>query len=234
VITTSRKTGFIRQTVQIGCFLLWAICSSSALHAEEPTAPSVLIQSLFEAMNTRLKADQDQIAQDRTHLVKVGDEVLAPYVAFDRMAQRILGKHWKDINDDQQQRYTQAFRNRVASTLAAQYNPTVDYDLNVMGERRNDRGNQAIVRTEVMDKSTGKKYAVDYSFLLSQSVGRWMVYDIAVEGVSVLQSFRTATAEDFGRHGIEYLIQQLENREPGTESGSTDISKTEAAPSESI
>lgn len=207
---------FFQYRSRAAIWLLGLVLSMYGLAAtaeEEPTAPSVLIESLFKEMNQRLQADQQKIAEDQQYLLTVGEEVLGPYVAFDRMAQRILGKHWRDITAEQRERYTQAFKNRVAVTLASQYDPSIDYGLAVLGERRNSKGNQAIVRSEVTDNNSGKKYTIDYSFLFSSSEQRWMVYDISVEGVSVLQSFRTATAEDFSRYGIEHLISQLEKGE---------------------
>jgi len=125
------------------------------------------------------------------------------------MAKQILGKNWRKITPDQRERYTQAFKQRVSSSIVAQYDPGKEYDLKVTGFRTNDADDRAIVNSEVTERDTGKKYQISYKLYLDRKTDHWMVYDVAVEGVSVLQSFKTASAEDFRRNGIEYMINEL-------------------------
>ncbi|MDX1694224.1 MAG: ABC transporter substrate-binding protein [Ketobacteraceae bacterium] len=172
--------------------------------------PDRLIERLFDEMNERLQKEKEKVAQDRTLLVDIGEEVLGPYVSFDKMAMQILGKHWRRITEDQQDRYTAAFKNRVSYAMASQYDPEQKYELTVTDSKFNDRGNRALVKSEVVNKSSSKKYLIDYKLFYSKKNDNWMVYDVIVEGVSMLQSFKTASNEEMSRKGIESLIAQLE------------------------
>jgi ABC-type transporter MlaC component len=176
----------------------------------EGVKPDLLIEQLFDVMNNRLQKDKDKIAADRTLLVEIGEEVLGPYVSFDKMAMQILGKNWRKITEDQQTRYTAAFKNRVSYAMASQYDPEQAYALDVTDSKFNKRGNRALVKSEVANKSSGKKYLIDYKLFYSKKNDNWMVYDVIVEGVSMLQSFKTASNEEMSRNGIESLIAQLE------------------------
>lgn len=188
--------------------------------AEAMVPPDKLITNLFNEVNTRMQNDKAKIAADKSHLVVIGEEVLVPYVSFETMAKQILGKNWRKISPDQQDRYTVAFKERVSSSIVAQYDPAKQYALQITGSRTNDKGDRAMVSSDVTDKTTGQKYQISYKLFTDKKVNRWQVYDVAVDGVSVLQSFKSASAEDFKRNGIEYMIAQLE-RAPDTAAETT-------------
>ncbi|MCG8673451.1 MAG: ABC transporter substrate-binding protein [Pseudomonadales bacterium] len=172
--------------------------------------PDKLIGQLFDAMNDRLQASRELVAADRSVLINIGEEVLGPYVSFDKMAKQILGKHWRKITKDQQSRYTAAFKNRVSFAMASQYDPEQEYSLDVKGAKFNRKKNKALVKSSVANESSGKKYLIDYKLYYNKKNDNWQVYDVIVEGVSMLQSFKTASNEQMSRKGIEFLIAQLE------------------------
>ena len=88
--------------------------------------------------------------------------------------------------------------------------------MEVTGQRLNDKGDRAAVSSVVTDLSNANKLNISYKLFKSRKTNNWQVYDVVVEGVSVLQSFKTASAEDFKRNGIEYMIAQLQNNEKDT------------------
>ena len=190
--------------------VLLGVLSLNVQASTESTQPDKLITQLFDEMNQRLQTEKEKVAADRHLLVQIGEEVLGPYVSFDKMAMQILGKNWRKITEDQQNRYTSAFKNRVSYAMASQYDPEQTYALEVTDSKFDDRGVRALVKSEVVNKSSGKKYLIDYKFFLDKKTGNWMVYDVIVEGISMLQSFKTASNEEMSRNGIESLIAQLE------------------------
>lgn len=216
-ITTKLKMEFMVKLYQritqllsivVACFVFGGL-----VQAQEVSQPDKLVESLFETMNKRLQDDADKIEADRDHLIEIGNEILAPYVSFETMAKQILGKNWRKITPEQRTRYTQAFRQRVSVAMVSQYDPTKKYNLLVTGHRLNTKGDRAAVGSEVTEIGSANKYNISYKLFKSRKTNNWQVYDVVVEGVSVLQSFKTASAEDFKRNGIEYMIAQLENQE---------------------
>lgn len=187
----------------------------------EMESPDQLIIKLFKQVSQRVKQDEAKIMEDKAHLIQIGEELLVPYVSFETMAKQILGKNWRKITPDQQKRYTLAFKERVSSTIIAQYDPGKDYELIITGSRTNDAGDRAAVSSELTEKQSGKKYQISYRLFLDKKLKRWQVYDVAADGVSVLQSFKSASAEEFKRNGIEYMIAQLSKApEPKENEGS--------------
>ena len=208
----------VKSIQQFFIALLVVMGVSSVAFAADTSAPDKLISSLFEGVNERLKQDPDKIAADRNHLIVIGDELLAPYVSFETMSKQILGKNWRKISPDQRKRYTEAFRQKVSFSVVSQYDPTKKYDMEVTGQRLNDKGDRAAVSSVVTDLSNANKLNISYKLFKSRKTNNWQVYDVVVEGVSVLQSFKTASAEDFKRNGIEYMIAQLQNEKDTPES----------------
>ena len=208
----------VKSIQQFFIALLVVMGVSSVAFAADTSAPDKLISSLFEGVNERLKQDADKIAADRNHLIVIGDELLAPYVSFETMSKQILGKNWRKISPDQRKRYTEAFRQKVSFSVVSQYDPTKKYDMEVTGQRLNDKGDRAAVSSVVTDLSNANKLNISYKLFKSRKTNNWQVYDVVVEGVSVLQSFKTASAEDFKRNGIEYMIAQLQNEKDTPES----------------
>lgn len=208
------NTGKPFHSLLVGLLMILTAISSSIAHAE-PAAPDKLIESLFVEINQRVKQDEKKIKADRTYLITIGNEILLPYVSFETMSKQILGKNWRKITPDQRTRYTDAFKKRVSYSLVSQYDPAKEYDLNVTGSRFNSNKDRAAVSSVVTEKSGTGKYNISYKLFVDKKSGNWKVYDVVVEGVSVLQSFQTASAEDFKRNGIESMIAQLENTQTG-------------------
>ena len=193
-------------------WLILCLSGSLAYSADVPP-PDKLIESLFSEVNKRVQKDHQKIEADKTYLITIGNEVLLPYVSFETMAKQILGKNWRKITPDQRTRYTDAFRNRVSVAMVSQYDPSKKYNLEVTGSRLNSEGDRAAVNSVVTEATGANKYNISYKLFVDRKTSKWMVYDVVVEGVSVLQSFKTASAEDFKRNGIEYMIAQLQNTE---------------------
>ena len=200
-------SSLIRATVVfIGLMLAHSAWAAGAASA----APDKLITNLFNEVTSRIQQDKAQIAADKNHLITIGEEVLLPYVSFETMSRQILGKNWRNITPEQQKRYTAAFQNRVSTSIVAQYDPAKEYLLVITSSRASDAGDRAVVNSDVTEKGAAQKYQISYKLFLDKKTGHWQVYDMAVDGISVLQSYKTASAEDFRRNGIEYMIAQLE------------------------
>ena len=191
--------------------LLMSVTMVQAKDKDAPDTPDALVSEIFEKVNQELKENEAKIREDKFFLKTLAESLLSPYVSFETMSKQILGKNWRKITPDQRVRYTEAFKNRVSLTMVNQYDPNREYDFKVTGARTNQQGDRAAVATEVVDKSNGTKYNISYKMFVDRQTKNWQVYDVAVEGVSVLQSFKTASAEDFKRNGIEYMIAQLED-----------------------
>ena len=157
----------LSQFLSLGHAIVLALLAALAFSVPAGAAgnvipPDQLITNLFHEVTNRVQQDEDKVNADKTHLIAIGNELLVPYVSFETMAKQILGKNWRKISAEQQKRYTEAFRERVSTSIVNQYDPAKKYDLKVTSSRQNEAGDRAAVNSEVFERLTGKKYLISY------------------------------------------------------------------------
>ncbi len=128
------------------------------------------------------------------------------YFDFREMAKRSLGRPWKNMTPAQREEFVRTFRELLersyGNRLSEYHNQTVRY-----GKVR-IKGRRAFVNTEVVDAE--KTTPVRYS-LIHKKKG-WRVYDIKVEGMSLVSTYRTDFKQSVSKNGIDGFIQALKRR----------------------
>lgn len=137
---------------------------------------------------------------------------------FRAISMRALGRNWRDFSDPQRDQFTEAFTELLKNT----------YLNRVKGEERSEKvefleqdlitDNRAVVRTLLHTEDT--QIPIDYSLLLRGD--EWRVYDVNIEGVSMVKNYRTQFAEILNNESPDALIERvkeknIENQEERTE-----------------
>jgi phospholipid transport system substrate-binding protein len=142
-------------------------------------------------------------------LYKVVDEVFLPHVDVDFAAQQVLGKYWRTADAGQRKRFVTAFYQSLLHTYG---DALVDFTadrLRVLPYQGDPAADRGTVRTEIR-RSNGSLVAVNYS-MRKTAAGEWKAWDVVIEGISYVKSFR----EDFGleieQKGLEAVIRRLES-----------------------
>jgi len=194
------------------------LCAGPAIAADaiDASSPQVLIESSSKLLFADLDANRAKYKKDITQLYKVVDTVFLPHVDVDFAAQQVLGKHWRTANPDQRKRFVTAFYRSLLTTYG---DALVDFTgdrMKVLPFQGDASQPRASVRTEIR-RSNGATVAVAYS-LRKDAAGAWKVWDVVIEGISYVKSFR----EDFGleidQKGLDALLQRLESQvaKPGS------------------
>jgi phospholipid transport system substrate-binding protein len=205
-----KMSSFTRRSVWIPA-LLFALLPAVALPAMpaiDNSSPMKLIDTSSRALLADLDANRASYRKDINGLYKVIDKVFLPHVDVDFAAQQVLGKHWRTATPEQRKRFIDAFYKSMLTTYG---DALVDFTgdrMKVLPFQGDAAAPRASVRTEIK-RSNGATVAVSYN-LRKTDAGVWKVWDVVVEGISYVKSFR----EDFGvkidRDGIDGLLKQLE------------------------
>jgi phospholipid transport system substrate-binding protein len=127
---------------------------------------------------------------------------------FDDMSRRILAQHWKDGSPQEQEEFVRLF----TELLERAYLTSIGYyplgSITFKDESIN--GSYAQVLSRMVDGSGGS-IAIEYRLI--ESVGRWAVYDVAVDGISLVSSYRSQFNSILRRHSLAELLEQLQTRE---------------------
>jgi phospholipid transport system substrate-binding protein len=202
---------FSRRSSMVSVVLL-LLAPFAGVQAAEVTIDNSTPQKLIDSSSRGLLADLDAnraaYRKDINGLYKVIDRVFLPHVDVDYAAQQVLGKHWRTATPEQRKRFVDAFYQSLLTTYGDALLEFTGDRMRVLPFQGDVAAPRASVRTEIK-RSNGATVAVNYT-LRKNPAGVWKVWDVVIEGISYVKSFR----EDFGleidQKGLDALLQRLE------------------------
>ncbi len=183
-------------------FLFW----SNAVHAKE--APDVLLKRVTQELITVLRQEDSSLRKNPDQIYAVIDKILVPYVDWEAMSQWVVGRSaWMNASATQRQQFSKEFRDLLirtyASTLRAYNNQTIDYSPIRGGVQGKNR-----IQIASFIKEPGRE-PIRVNYRLADKGSSWKVYDISIEGVSLLKGFQAQFAPEIRQSGIDSLIKRL-------------------------
>jgi phospholipid transport system substrate-binding protein len=179
-----------------------AASPSTQAPAANASTPDELIKNTFEEAKAIVKKTHDP-----RELRRIAEQKLLPYFDFAMMTRLAVGPGWRNATPAQQQALVDAFRSLLVNTYTSALNEAsslLDKTLEVKPVQT--KGNDATVRTVV--KGPGRPpVAIDYRM---QNSSGWKVYDVVVEGVSLVTTYRNEFNEQVRKAGVDGLIKTLE------------------------
>jgi phospholipid transport system substrate-binding protein len=187
----------------------WMGAAFNAAAAPVDTPPDVLVR---ETANQVLKVIR--ITKDKAALRAAAEKIVLPHFDFTAMTQLAVGRHWREATPAQRKALENAFRELLINTYTAALNVAAigeeEVDIKPFAMKPGDK--DAAVRT-VVRAPNRPPVAVDYRML--RRADGWKVYDIVVENLSLVTTYRDTFSSEIARSGIDGLIKALEakNRE---------------------
>jgi phospholipid transport system substrate-binding protein len=171
--------------------------------------PSKLVQAAAEGMLKELDANRDAFRKDPSKLNPVIEKYLLPHFDTQYSARLVLGKHWRDATEDQRKRFVDAFYQSLLYTYGdAMIDFTADR-LKVLPTKVAPTDERATVRTEIK-RSNGTKVGVNYS--LRKVNGEWKAWDVVIDGISYVKSYREDYGAEVQQKGLDAVIARLEDK----------------------
>ena len=126
---------------------------------------------------------------------------------YDEMAKRSLGKHWNPRTPDEKKEFTELFatllENSYASKIESYNNEKIVYIKNTVD------GDYSEVKSKVV---TAKRDEFTLDYRLIKQDGKWMVYDVVIEGVSLVSNYRSQFNRIITANGYPALVKKLQNK----------------------
>jgi phospholipid transport system substrate-binding protein len=174
------------------------------------TDPGQLIDSVAQAMLHDLDAHRADYRQDPARINALVDRVLLPHFDTDYSARLVLGKHWNAASAEQRQRFVDAFYHSLLDNYGKALLDFTADRLKVLPYKGDPAAANATVRTQVR-KNDGTIVAVNYS--LHHTARGWMAWDVVIEGISYVKSFRDDFGTEIDARGLDPLIARLEKQQ---------------------
>lgn len=187
------------------CFLLgqWAFAAPS---------PMRLMDQVTQQTLTELKKNQATLQTNPKVVYSIIHRILLPHVDLQEMSRLVLGREvWAAASPIEKQKFMMQFKlllvRTYSSALAAYKNETVKFK-----PPRDQGGSQVQVDSLILQEG-GPSIPVSYRLVFKN--GQWKLYDLIVEGVSLVESYRAQFAEAISKNGLNGVISQLEQKNAG-------------------
>ena len=183
---------------------------AAAASAEvDASGPSQLIESAANAMLKELDARRADFRKDPTKVYALVDRILLPHFDVDYAARLVLAKHWRTASPEQRKRFVDAFYKSLLNNYGDALVEFTGDRIKVLPAKVEPAATTATVRTEVK-RNNGDKIPVNYS--LRKGDDGWKAWDVTIEGISYVKSFREDFGAEIDQKGIEAVIQRLETQ----------------------
>ncbi len=181
--------------------------SAPAAAAPNTLGPQQTVEDSAKRMLSELDANRAMYTKDPAKLDALVANVLLPNFDSEYAARLVLGQSWRTATADQRQRFVDAFYHSLLRNYGnALLNFTADRFV-ILPYKGDPGDTQATVRTEVK-KSSGEKVPVNFS--LHKTDTGWKAWDVVIEGISYVKSFRTDFGAEIQQKGLDEVIARME------------------------
>jgi phospholipid transport system substrate-binding protein len=192
--------------------------SFSSLSLSQDLGPEQLVQKITNEVLESIKGDKQLAAGDKQKAVKLAEEKVLPYIDFEEATRLAVGRAWAKATPEQKKRIVTEFRNMLVRTYSNAIGGYEGQTLKVLPSRGKQDPQDTTVRTQFV-RAGAPPLPID--FQMRKAGDTWKVYDIAVEGVSLVLTYRSEFDAVVKQEGIDGLIKRLAQKNTPAAIGGT-------------
>lgn len=175
-------------------------------------APDELVKKTAEDVIFAIKADEEIQKGNKEKIYKLAEDKILPNFDFERISRLVLGRAWRKTNENQKKGFIKEFRTLLLKTYAVALSKYKDQEI-VFKPTRMSKGDEIVIVKSEIVQNGGQPIKVNYA--LSNNSGKWLVFDIVIEGVSLVTNYRSQFSSEIKRNGIDVLIDKLAKKNKG-------------------
>lgn len=193
-------------------FFLALACVAAHPAAAADLAPDALAKGVTDEVLEAVRIDKDVQSGNSQKVLQLVESKVLPHFNFTRMTQLAMGKNWRQAQPEQQKALVGEFRTLLVRTYTAAFasyrNQTVDYKPVKMNPSDTD-----VLVKSVINQPGAQPIAVDYS--MEKTPQGWKVYDVKIEGISLVDNYRGTFNTEVQKNGVDGLIKALADKNKG-------------------
>jgi phospholipid transport system substrate-binding protein len=184
--------------------MVMVLCATMVqAHAQQATVKTPEQDFVYQVAGEVLNAARSNASQPNAQ--KALEAVFTKYVDIEWVGQFVLGRHWRAANPDQKQRFIAAYRAFMVGGYTGRLRDYSGDNYTVSSPRALGEGRSAL--TMQVKRARGAPVVIDYKIRTSGS--GYKIYDLVVEGISLITTQRSEFDSVVNRKGLEFLIQAL-------------------------
>lgn len=205
---------FYTRTLFIVQALLIVLFTFSGSYADSVPEPQRLMEETSKTMIKAFMMQTDDIRKDPQIAHDLVRGSLVPKVNFKLMSRWVLGSNWKAASKSQQQEFSREFKELVIKFYSKgllEYlskNDLKEDLISFMPFRGKIDSKYATIRSQVHPKGGGQPINVNYE-MYHNKAGQWQVYDVSIEGISIVTSYRSSFKKIIKQKGMDALLTEL-------------------------
>jgi phospholipid transport system substrate-binding protein len=191
--------------------MIWCVFASHFALAQSD--PQQVLQASLDELVAEFTDRRTEFETDKSKLYDFAERAIDNNWDFAKMAQLVLGKNWRRINDDQKLRFTEAFKGlmvRTYSTTMFKYTgkEALELDAPIYKGKNNKR---AVVNASGNLGDGSEPIPLAFSMFLDHD-GAWRIYNISAAGISLVTTYRSSYGQIIAAKGIDSLIESINEK----------------------
>ncbi len=180
-----------------------SVVMSGAVHAKTADdAKSYINNVASEALSIIEKTS------DKTAKKKKLEKLFAGSVDLQWVGKFVMGRYWRQASDDQKKRYLQEYERFILHHYTSRFTQYTSGSFEIT-DARDDGNDEYTVSMSLQDKSKKGEPPVFVDYRIRKQGSSFMIFDVIVEGVSMITTQRSEFASVLAKHDVEHLIDQL-------------------------
>lgn len=217
----SDKTGLFQ--LMSGWFVSLLLVLSLTANAQGVSQddPTQMVSKLSNQVIYEMNANREQLERDPAQVKLFAKSYVLPYIDTKKMARYIMGRNWKVATSEQQDAFTKAFTNTMIRSYSQSLLKLKIESVEVKKAKQEKPGRVSVASK--VTQADGNRSDVIYRAYLNKKSKKWMLYDVTIEGISMLLNYRKAYSSDISRKGLDAVISEMQLKNAAF-NGATDSS----------
>jgi phospholipid transport system substrate-binding protein len=189
--------------------LIGFMCHVAIAQDAAQLGPYELVTKVAQDTLKDLDAHRAEYQKNPALVRQLVDKNMLPYFDTAYAGQLVLGKNWRTATPEQRKRFIDAFYQSMLQNYGSALVEFTPDRLKILPFQGKPEDKVVTVRSEVR-RDNGSRVPVNYS--LRKTADGWKAYDVQIEGISYVKSFRTDFGAEIEQKGLEPVIQRLEKQ----------------------
>lgn len=195
--------------IQLFVVMMLSFLAFSA-SAQAMPEPQALVKEASDNMLKALKDHEAELETDPQKIYSLVQDILFPHFDFERMARLALGRSWRDASAEQQTKFVEEFRLLLVRTYATAMLEYTNEEIRFLPFRDDVEKGRVSVPMEVVQPN-GPSVPMSLALYKNKN-NEWKVYDVKIEGISLVTNYRSSFNRDIRTNGMDALIESLSKR----------------------
>jgi phospholipid transport system substrate-binding protein len=179
-------------------------------------SPDQLVQKVTEEVLATIKSDKQLQAGDKQKALKLAEEKVLPHIDFEEATRLAVGRAWSQASPEQRKTLVNEFRRMLVRTYSNAIEGYQGQTMKVLPSRGKQAGDDATVRAQFI-RAGGQPLPLEFQTRKTEK--GWKIYDISVEGVSLVLTYRSEFDAVVKQGGIDSLIKRLNEKNTPAKTG---------------